>query len=86
MMRLTCFPFPVNAMIGTDYIYIICVCMYVCVCMCVFMYVLCMCMYVCVCMYVYMYVDMYHWAISRSSQCPTMGVTKAVVCVILSVG
>ena len=27
-----------------------------------------------------------HWAISRSSQCPTTGVTKAVVCVILSVG
>ena len=26
-----------------------------------------------------------HWAISRSSQCPTTGVTKAVVCVILSV-
>ena len=27
-----------------------------------------------------------HWAISRSSQCPTTGVTNAVVCVILSVG
>ena len=27
-----------------------------------------------------------HWAISRSSQCSTTGVTKAVVCVILSVG
>ena len=27
-----------------------------------------------------------NWAISRSSQCPTTGVTKAVVCVILSVG
>ena len=27
-----------------------------------------------------------HWAISRSSQCPTTGVTKAVVCVISSVG
>ena len=27
-----------------------------------------------------------HWAISRSSQYPTTGVTKAVVCVILSVG
>ena len=27
-----------------------------------------------------------HWAISRSSQCPTTGVTKAVVCVILFVG
>ena len=26
------------------------------------------------------------WAISRSSQCPTTGVTKAVICVILSVG
>ena len=26
-----------------------------------------------------------YWAISRSSQCPTTGVTKAVVCVILSV-
>ena len=26
-----------------------------------------------------------HWAISRSSQCPTTGVTKAVLCVILSV-
>ena len=26
------------------------------------------------------------WAISRSSQCPTTGVTKTVVCVILSVG
>ena len=25
-----------------------------------------------------------HWAISRSSQCSTIGVTKAVVCVILS--
>ena len=25
-----------------------------------------------------------HWAISCSSQCPTTGVTKAVVCVILS--
>ena len=25
-----------------------------------------------------------HWAISRSSQCPTTGVTKAVVCIILS--
>ena len=25
-----------------------------------------------------------HWAISRSSQCSTTGVTKAVVCVILS--
>ena len=27
-----------------------------------------------------------HWAISRSSQCSTTGVTKAVVCVVLSVG
>ena len=27
-----------------------------------------------------------HWAISRSSQCSTTGVTKVVVCVILSVG
>ena len=27
-----------------------------------------------------------HWAISRSSQCPTTGVAKAVVCIILSVG
>ena len=27
-----------------------------------------------------------HWAISYSSQCPTTGVTKAVVCIILSVG
>ena len=27
-----------------------------------------------------------HWAISRSSQCHTTGVTKAVVCVILYVG
>ena len=27
-----------------------------------------------------------HWATSRSSQCSTTGVTKAVVCVILSVG
>ena len=27
-----------------------------------------------------------HWAISRSSQCSTTGVTKAVICVILSVG
>ena len=27
-----------------------------------------------------------HWAISHSSQCPTTGVLKAVVCVILSVG
>ena len=27
-----------------------------------------------------------HWAISHSSQCPTTGVTKAVLCVILSVG
>ena len=27
-----------------------------------------------------------HWAISRSSQCSTTGVTKAVVCVFLSVG
>ena len=27
-----------------------------------------------------------HWAISRCSQCSTTGVTKAVVCVILSVG
>ena len=27
-----------------------------------------------------------HWAISRSSQCPKTGVTKAVLCVILSVG
>ena len=27
-----------------------------------------------------------HWAISRSSQCSTTGVTKAVVCAILSVG
>ena len=27
-----------------------------------------------------------HWAISRSRQCSTTGVTKAVVCVILSVG
>ena len=27
-----------------------------------------------------------HFAISRSSQCSTTGVTKAVVCVILSVG
>ena len=27
-----------------------------------------------------------HWAISRSSQCSMTGVTKAVVCVILSVG
>ena len=27
-----------------------------------------------------------YWAISRSSQCSTTGVTKAVVCVILSVG
>ena len=27
-----------------------------------------------------------HWAISLSSQCSTTGVTKAVVCVILSVG
>ena len=26
-----------------------------------------------------------HWAISRSSQCHTTGVTKAMVCVILSV-
>ena len=26
-----------------------------------------------------------HWAISRPSQCSTTGVTKAVVCVILSV-
>ena len=28
----------------------------------------------------------FHWAISRSSQCSTTGVTKAVVCAILSVG
>ena len=27
-----------------------------------------------------------HWPLSRSSQCPTTGVSKAVVCVILSVG
>ena len=27
-----------------------------------------------------------HWAISRSSQCSTAGVTKVVLCVILSVG
>ena len=27
-----------------------------------------------------------HWAISCSSQCPTTGVTKTVVCIILSVG
>ena len=27
-----------------------------------------------------------HWAISRSSQCSTTGITKAVVCIILSVG
>ena len=27
-----------------------------------------------------------HWAISCSSQCPTTGVTKAVVCSVLSVG
>ena len=27
-----------------------------------------------------------HWAFCRFSQCPTTGVTKAVVCVILSVG
>ena len=27
-----------------------------------------------------------HWAISRSNQCPKTGVTKAVLCVILSVG
>ena len=27
-----------------------------------------------------------HWAISRFSQCPTTSVTKAVVCVIMSVG
>ena len=27
-----------------------------------------------------------NWAISRSSQCTTTGVTKAVVCIILSVG
>ena len=27
-----------------------------------------------------------HWAISRSSQCSTTGVTKVVVCAILSVG
>ena len=26
------------------------------------------------------------WAISRSNQCSTTGVTKAVVCIILSVG
>ena len=30
--------------------------------------------------------DRTHWAISRSSQCSTTGVTKVVVCVILSVG
>ena len=27
-----------------------------------------------------------HWPISHSSQCPMAGVTKAVLCVILSVG
>ena len=27
-----------------------------------------------------------HWAISRSRHCPMTGVTKAVVCIILSVG
>ena len=27
-----------------------------------------------------------HWAISYSTQCPTTGVSKAIVCVILSVG
>ena len=27
-----------------------------------------------------------HWAISHSSQCPTTGVTMAVICIILSVG
>ena len=27
-----------------------------------------------------------HWAITRSSQCHTTGVIKAVVCIILSVG
>ena len=43
----------------------------VCVCVCV----------VCVCVYIYIYIY-----ISRSSQCSTTGVTKAVVCAILSVG
>ena len=33
-----------------------------------------------------LYLPWTHWAISRSSQCPATGVTKPVVCVILSVG
>ena len=69
------------------YIYI-----YMCVCVCVYIYI-----YVCVCMYIYIYIwcdglsdrsfiGWTHWAISRSSQCSTTGVTKAVVCAVLSVG
>ena len=49
-------------------------------------------MYVCmyVCMYVYIYIAKIRGArtleVLRSSQCSTTGVTKAVVCAILSVG
>ena len=32
------------------------------------------------------FMEWIHWAISCSSQCSTTGVTKAVVCAILSVG
>ena len=35
------------------------------------------------CVFIYLFA---HWAISRSRQCSTTGVTKVVVCVILSVG
>ena len=66
------------------------VCMYAYMYVCIYanMYV---CMYVYLCMYhgaMGRRIDpswWTHWAISRSSQCPTTGVTKTVVCVILSV-
>ena len=51
-------------------------CMCVSVCVCVFV----LCVYMSIC------VDVCTSAISHSSQCSTTGVTKVVVCVILSVG
>ena len=78
-----------------DYIYVLLyVCMYVL--MYDYIYVLLyVCMYVLMYDYIYvlLYVCMYVLfdpvgkpAISRSSQCSTTGVTKALVCAILSVG
>ena len=61
-----------------------CVCVCVCVCVCTYV-----CTCICVCARAFNVKSLAQSSkknISRSSQCSTTGVTKAVVCVILSVG